>query len=132
MHAGPIWQPSIWKQKVDGLGRQLLSVCFVENECRVACIGPCYAPCVHTHYKHIRAHTQPHQSLDASILSHGPPGSPELGHIGDGFGRQALEVLVWGVEDLHHGLQAPQVSDRPPDLRVTTDLLQDLQRANLI
>lgn len=65
------------------------------------------------------------------MLSDGPAGPPELGHVGDGLSRQTLELLVGGVQDAHHGLQAPQVRDRTPDLRVLADLLQDFQRANL-
>ncbi len=72
-----------------------------------------------------------HQSLDATILSDHPAGPSELGHIGDGLCSQALQLFVRRVQDGHHGLQTTQISDGLPNLRVTTDLLQDLQRTNL-
>lgn len=72
-----------------------------------------------------------HQSLDATMLSDRPAGPSELGHIGDGLCSQALQLFVRRVQDGHHGLQTTQISDGLPNLRVTTDLLQDLQRTNL-
>lgn len=72
-----------------------------------------------------------HQSLDPTMLSDRPAGPSELGHIGDGLCSQALQLFVRRVQDGHHGLQTTQISDGLPNLRVTTDLLQDLQRTNL-
>lgn len=72
-----------------------------------------------------------HQPLDATMLSDHPAGPSELGHVGDGLCCQALELFVRRVQDRHHGLQASQINDGPPNLRVTADLFQDLQRTDL-
>lgn len=45
-----------------------------------------------------------YQFFDASMLPDSASGSPELGHIGDGFGSQTLEILVGVTQDLHHCL----------------------------
>lgn len=72
-----------------------------------------------------------HQSPDAAVLPHGPARSPEPRHVGDGLGCQALQLFIGGVQDGHHGLEPAQIGDGSSDLRAVTDLLQDLQRADL-
>lgn len=72
-----------------------------------------------------------HQSLDATMLSDCPAGPSELGHVGDGLCSKALQLFVRRVQDRYHSLQTAQISDGPPNLGVTTDLLQDLQRTDL-
>lgn len=61
------------------------------------------------------------------MLSYSPSGPPKLRYISNGLRSKALELLIWGIQYLHHGLQTLQISNGPPDLRVAADLLQYLQ-----
>lgn len=67
------------------------------------------------------------QSFDSSMLSYCTPCPAELGHIGNCLCSQTLQILVLISEDFYHGLQAPEVSNCPTNLRIMGNLFENFE-----